>query len=196
MLDSEISLIEKLEKDYQNNEYENGLKLIEENLSLINKKYYEITKYKIIFLFKINKLIDAFVIIKEELNVPYIPRDFEIFLKEMQKKIFYELHNSNDKKLTIDDLDNIDKLSNDQLSVVIPSLKNFNLYVLLDKIKTILLKKDITNLNKTLIIAILTDFKINENFNVLKDDEIISFNPVELKDIRECDDFKYFGKKN
>ena len=65
---NEEGLLINLKELYEKKEYENGLNLIKENEDLIIKKYYEITKYKILFLMALNKNIDALLIIKNELN--------------------------------------------------------------------------------------------------------------------------------
>ena len=78
----ENQLLLSIEELYKDNNYQECLKIIEENEDVIIKKYYEIIPFKINCLIKLNKLIDALLIIKEELNVPYIPSLFETFLKE------------------------------------------------------------------------------------------------------------------
>ena len=40
---------------------------------------------KYIFLIQLNKLIDASIVIKEELNVPYIPKSFNEFLNDIKE---------------------------------------------------------------------------------------------------------------
>ena len=65
----ENQLLLSIEELYKDNNYQECLKTIEENEDVITKKYYEIIPFKINCLIKLNKLIDALLIIKEELNV-------------------------------------------------------------------------------------------------------------------------------
>ena len=183
-LKEEIELLNALE----NIDPAEGLKLIEENEGLIRKKYYDIYKYKISFLIATRNFIDAKILISNELSVPYIPKEFEEYLKDALKICNFELNT----KASINPLELLEKLStldDDTFQSVLPLLKNYNLYNYIDEIQKSLLADNISNINKSLLIAVLSDNKIDVNLKVSKDNKLYEFNPITLQDIRDNKSF-------
>ena len=191
MFTNENELIEYLLSCQKNKNYEDALKSIEDNFDLISKKYYEVIKLKIIFLLETDKLIDASVLIKEELSVPYIPKDFESFLHEKRKEVMYRLKDKERHQISIEDMENIDKLDGDSLLNLLPHFSDFNLGKLTNKIQNIFLNNEISNVVKTLLIATLSDYKLDHEFSIVKEGISLKFNPSEIQDIRESDNFIY-----
>ena len=195
MVNNELELIEQLLKCKENNDFKEGLNLIEKYENLVSKKYYEITKLKIEFLINLDKLIDASLIIKEELKVPYIPKDFHEFLNEKNSLINVLFSDKTQKHITFEDIENIDKVDSNTLLQFIPSLKEFNLNLITKQLQTIFDNNQISSLTKSLLIACLSDYKLNHQFSIVKEDTLIKFNPLTVFDIREGDNFKFIGNE-
>lgn len=191
MITNENELLKILNECLSNNQYQKGLDIFNEYEYLIEKKYYEIIKIKLLFLLFLNKIIEAASLINEELKVPYIPRDFEDFLLKKQKEIDLIINEKNDKQFTIDDLFEIDSFDETKLIQVIPSLNDFNLSKIVDKIQNVFNNPNISNLIKSLLIASLSDNGLNASFTVVKENTTIRFNPSTITDIRETDNYFY-----
>lgn len=195
MINNELELLEKLNFLYARNEYIDILVYISKYENLIEKKYYEICKLKLIALIELDKLIDASILIKEELSVAYVPKEFEKFLIEKRNEVSFLLRDKQRQKLTFDDLESIDKLDNDGLLAVLPLLKEFNLNPLVNRFQIIFNNNSISNLTKSLLIACLSDNKIDHKFEVIKEDTLIKFNPISVFDIRNSDNLIYLKKE-
>lgn len=195
MINNEDELLKILNESLEKKEYQKGLDILKDNEGLISKKYYDITKIKIELLMATNNYIEAVLIITEELKVPYIPLDFESFLNDKKKEVYLNLKDKKHVNVTMDDLLKIDTFSNEKLMIYLPYLKDYNLNLLVEPLANLFKRKDITNLNKTLVIASLADFKLDHDFIVLKDNLIIPFNPKDLKDLRETNYYNYLMNK-
>lgn len=191
----ELELLELIKDCSIKKEYKKGLELILENEDTITKKYYEIMPYKIDFYIKENKLIEASVLIKQELEVPYIPTDFEKFLKDRKKEIDFIFKDKQRNVLTFEDLENIDELDESTLLNILPKLKNFNLNSLKEKFQNIFSNEKISYLTKSLLIASLSDNKLDCDFVVLKENVLIKFNPANVFDIRDSENLVYINNQ-
>lgn len=192
---TESELVNRIIKLYNDKMYKQGYELIIENEDIIEKKYYEITEYKIRFLVALNKLIEASIIVKEELSLPYIPKDFESFLIQINKEINFTLNDKNTFSISEDDLENLDKLDNSTLLAILPLLKKYNLNEYVRQLQNIFLNTNIKDIVKTLLIACLSDSKLNADFYVIKNEVTVKFNPTTIFDIREGDNFIYIENK-
>ena len=74
-------------------------------------------------------------------------------------------------------------------------LKEFNLNNLVNNFQNIFNNYKISSLTKTLLIATLSDYKLDCNFTIKKNDLLIKFNPKTVKDIRENENYNYLEKK-
>ena len=187
---TELELLEKLKQYADKKWYSDGLKLIEENGDVVSKKYYQIMTYKISFLIETKNYLEANYLIKEEMSVPYIPVVFEEFLFESKRIVDFVLK-KNKPSYSSDDIEDIDKLDNQTLLSILPDLKKYNLVGYHNQLQNIFLNTQIADLTKSLLIACLSDIKLNENFYVIKEGVTIKFNPCEVFDIRVGDNFKY-----
>ena len=70
-------------------------------------------------------------------------------------------------------------------------MKKYNLVGYHNQLQNIFLNTQIADLTKSLLIACLSDVKLNETFYVIKEGVTIKFNPCEVFDIRVGDNFKY-----
>lgn len=187
---TELELLEKLKQYAEKKWYSDGLKLIEENEDVVSKKYYQIMTYKISFLIETKNYLEANYLIKEEMSVPYIPVEFEEFLFESKRIVDFVLK-KNKPFYSSDDIEDIDKLDNQTLLSILPDLKKYNLVGYHNQLQNIFLNTQIADLTKSLLIACLSDVKLNETFYVIKEGVTIKFNPCEVFDIRVGDNFKY-----
>ncbi|MDY2888133.1 MAG: hypothetical protein SOU19_01035 [Candidatus Caccosoma sp.] len=192
---NEEDLLIKLSECNEKEEYKKGLDLIKDNEDIIVKKYYDVTKYKILFLMGLNKNIDALLIIKNELDVPYVPKDFLAFLNEKQKEINIILSDKTNKTLSYDEIANIDLVDEKTLIRMLSRLKEFNLNGLVNKFQSIFNNGSISSLTKTLLIATLSDYKLDYDFTIVKNGVLIKFNPKTVKDIRENENYIYLERK-
>ena len=187
---TELELLEKLNEYSKKKYYSDGLKLISENEDVISKKYYQIMTYKISFLIETHNYIEANYLIKDELSVPYIPIEFEEFLFESKRIVDFALKKAK-PRYSSDDIEDIDKLDNDTLLSILPDLKKYNLVGYHNQLQNIFLNTQIFDLTKSLLIACLSDVKLNETFYVIKEGVTIKFNPCEVFDIRVGENFTY-----
>ena len=74
-------------------------------------------------------------------------------------------------------------------------LKEFNLNGLVNKFQSIFNNGSISSLTKTLLIATLSDYKLDYDFTIVKNDVLIKFNPKTVKDIRENENYIYLERK-
>lgn len=192
---NEIELLDKIKKYYEDGLYKDGLDFLIANEDVIEKKYYEIIKYKLMFYIKLNKEVEASILIKEELSVPYVPADFEEFLTEKKRQIDFILKENRRKTYSSDDIESIDKLDNETLLSILPNLKKYNLNGYHNQFQNILLNTAISDLTKSLLIACLSDVKLNETFFVIKEQTTIKFNPCNIFDIREGENTLYIEEE-
>ena len=187
----ENQLLVNLKQLFEVKDYKNCLKIIEENEDCITKKYYEIIPYKIECLIELNKLIDASVIIKEELSVPYIPPQFEKFLRQKKKEIEFILKDKQKNTISYEDIEMIDQVDEPTLVSMLANLKNFNLNNIKEQIQNVFSNTKISDLTKSLLIACLSDNKLNADFVVIKEEVMIKFNPSNVFDIRDSENLSY-----
>ncbi len=171
-----------------------ALQLVNMYENHISKKYYDFCECKINAYID-NKLFEeAKRIILNELDVPYIPDDFEKFLKSSLKDVNYGL-NETKFELRASDLKNLDKLTETELMLILPQLQLFNLNPYIQQIQTIFNRSDISNITKSLLLATLTDLKIDSNFCIQKHQKTFLINPIKAKDLRLFESFIYLQNK-
>lgn len=190
-INNEIDLIEAL-KNVSPNE---GLSLIEKYEGLVVKKYYEIATYKIKFLINLNKYLEARVLISEELKAPYIPSDFQNFLLESNKFLDQNFKVINNNTIKEIDFDNLDKLDNTSFIKIFPNLEKYDVKYYLLPLERILIQDNFDNSIKSLILALLNEKKVNKEIKVIKNGNEFFINPINLKDIRESNCYKFISNK-
>lgn len=154
------------------------------------KDYYTNIIEEINKLIKSKKYDEAFIIIKEELSMPYIPVDFELYLNQ-NLKIIQQNKTSYKKDLSIDKIFKYLKKDNNDLKTdSILKLNYFNLHLYLDDIKYLLKSSKLKNKDKTILLFVLKNQKINLDFSVQYKDNIIKINPYQIKDINDVAIFK------
>jgi hypothetical protein len=129
---------------------------------------------------------EAWQIIQEELKMPYIPRDFEQFLQNLQQEILAKLPDDHIIRATRSQLGMEEiaaKLLSENLidrTLAIQSLKNINVRPLLPVIQQYLLNPTFGNDTKTLILLILADQQITDKIKLEKNGQIFELVPTSL----------------
>ncbi|ATZ16412.1 uncharacterized protein DUF3196 [Entomoplasma freundtii] len=155
--------------------------------------FYKDLEKKILALIANNEIEEASKLIEEELKMPYIPQEFETFLLKMQKDIFFKTRGENtsleETSLTIEAL--LNKLESakltDQTWAVI-NLENYNLRPHLKELETFLLRKNIPDDLKTMLLMTLHQQQIPNLLQLWKNNQVLKVVPSELK-VTELMDF-------
>lgn len=195
MINNEIELIETVNSLINEKKNKEALELLNSNISLIEKKYYDIIRLKIELELKLDKNIDALIDIKEELKVPYVPKDFEDFLYKSKKEVDYRLKDNERKSFDYEDIENIDKLDENALTSVISKLNKFNLKGYESVFQNIFDNKSYSDFVKSLLIFTLQDAKLNHEFVVIKDKQKLTFNPSLMENYNDNFAYNYLNKK-
>ncbi|ATZ18816.1 hypothetical protein ESOMN_v1c04340 [Williamsoniiplasma somnilux] len=147
--------------------------------------YYEKIKKEIEILIDENKNYEALELISEELKMPYIPQEFENFLKLNKKKITkeLELNNKVESKLDVEDIKNIllNPVDVWMQIFVIKSLENMNARNLIPEISNFLSNENVFPENKTFMLLMLSEQNIDFQFNVEKFGKNFKINPIDIK---------------
>ncbi len=167
------------------------LSFILKNEGKITKRYYDFAPYKINALIENHEDEKAIQIILNELELPYIPTEFEIFLKETLNTLRQSEQRSKNQ-VSIDDLLKMGEANEEQIFSYLSYLKYYNLEPFYRQLQTILLRNDISNELKSLLLALLADMKINYAFQVKKNQLYYLVNPSTSKDFRDYESFKVF----
>ncbi|AOQ22228.1 DUF3196 family protein [Mycoplasma capricolum] len=132
--------------------------------------YYDQILKKIKELVEKNNLTKALDIINQELEVSYIPSDFEKSLykikreiKEKQCRQLNKTYSISEIKALLNSKNNLDQI------VGIKNLININIRLIIDEIKKYLLNTNNVYENKSLLLISLSDQQIDQEFEVFKD---------------------------
>ena len=150
---------------------------------------------------KINHLIteqkwdQAMKLVKQELEMPYIPINFEITLQELHHNIVTNIRVNTKAKSAEWSLEEISQillnpLDEDIHPVAFYYLKNHNVRLILPAIKTYLISKNFSNINKTQLLFLLNSQSINEEILVVKTHGIFKINPSILLPWQELPVYK------
>ena len=173
--------------------YKEKLDFILKYENVISKRYYDFATYKISALLDNKEYEKAKLLILNELNLPYIPTDFESFLKSSLKEIQL-IENESKKDISINYLKNLGSASEDKIFSVLTSLKYFNLSSFYDQFQIIFSRHDLSNSLKSVLLALLCDMKVDYSFQVVKNNKTYLVNPFQLKDFREFESFNHLNK--
>ncbi len=154
----------------------------------MNYNYYEEIYQKIRDLFEKGEFAEAQKLLDEELDVPYIPKDFEAKLHALQDE-FKSVRP--DKKISLTDQQIEDYLKDDAVKqmIAVDYLNTLNLRSYLDVINEYLVSEDGDVNAKALLIASLIDQDINEEVNLYKDGLVINFIPKYAEPVVYTDGF-------
>ena len=170
----------KVLKLFKEKKYQELLVLIEK---VIEKDYYWFLMIKIKTLLVMQKYNLALKLVKQELEMPYIPKPYDQELKKWELKIKIKLEENQETKVLSPDeiIKKINTLDNEKdLIALLPLLKNINLRILIKEIKTLFLKKGLKNF-KILLFILLKEQNINEKFLVILNNQKNAINVKDLK---------------
>lgn len=184
----EETLLKKINDLTNKNLFQEALDLLLSQEKMVKKKYYDFLKVKIFLFQKTNNLFEAKRLIINELELPYIPLDIEKYLRSSLSEI-NAIINFESAKINSLDVSELINASEEVIISNLENLKNINLRNYLLEIQFILNRKDLSNLLKSLILALLADQQIDYNFNFSKDDKYFIFNPSKSIDLRKMQSF-------
>ncbi len=167
-----------------------ALLFIKENEDRISKRYYEFTQIKIDALIIAQKLDEAKRVVLNELEVPYIPDEFEKYLKDALKDIKL-CESLKTPRFTLESFENLDKFNVNEILLALPHINNYNLNPHCDKFQILFQREDIPAIIKSYILAALSDNKLNHNFLIFKNNKYFRVNPSTIKDLRDYESFIY-----
>lgn len=153
-----------------------------------NKDYYQTIIVKINHLITEEKLLQAFDLVKEELQVAYIPQQYQEQLQKLHDEIAFNLNQAKDDSDVVPNfwtLAKITEILNDwpkqeHHATAFYFLQNYNVRLILPVIISYLLNPNITNINKTRLLILLKNQNINQQFQVMKTHGNFVINPVKL----------------
>ncbi|ABC01125.1 DUF3196 family protein [Mycoplasma capricolum] len=132
--------------------------------------YYDQILKKIKELVEKNNLTKALDIINQELEISYIPSDFEKSLYKIKKEIKEKQYHQLNKTYSISEIKALLNSKNNLDQIVgIKNLININIRLIIDEIKKYLLNINNVYENKSLLLISLSDQQIDQEFEVLKD---------------------------
>lgn len=184
----EETLLKKINDLTNKNLFQEALDLLLSQEKIVKKKYYDFLKVKIFLFQKTNNLFEAKRLIINELELPYIPLDIEKYLRSSLSEI-NAIINFESAKINSLEVSELINASEEVIISNLENLKNINLRNYLLEIQFILNRKDLSNLLKSLILALLADQQIDYNFNFSKDDKYFIFNPSKSIDLRKMQSF-------
>ncbi|WP_434333362.1 DUF3196 family protein [Mycoplasma capricolum subsp. capricolum] len=132
--------------------------------------YYDQILKKIKELVEKNNLTKALDIINQELEISYIPSDFEKSLYKIKKEIKEKQYHQLNKTYSISEIKALLNSKNNLDQIVgIKNLININIRLIIDEIKKYLLNTNNIYENKSLLLISLSDQQIDQEFEVFKD---------------------------
>lgn len=150
--------------------------------------YYDEIYSKIEELYQAGDYSKATILLEDELNMPYIPKDFESRLLKL-KSDYQSSHSFSKKSLNDEEIE--DYLNGDSLKqlVAVNYLDTTNLRDYLDLIRAYLMSDGDINA-KVLLISSLINQDINEELTVLKDGLEITFIPRYCESVEISDGYE------
>lgn len=147
--------------------------------------FYDELKKQILDLITNNKFQEAYDLVNEELKVPYIPPDFEPFLRKTQKELQISLNKNGTNSQKVMNAEILfEKLNSVKLSEqvwAIMNLENLNLRPYLPNIEKYLLRIDAPGDFKTMLLITLYNQQIPNEIKIWKNYQTFTVIPSELK---------------
>lgn len=167
---NEIELEFQIEEAYNSHNNSKVIELFESNKSIISKKYHTLNLKYIEALVNNGELNKAIDLLQEELNMPYIPMEYEDSYKDlyglcinaMKNRDFDKISHYSDEEI-IEEV--FEKESNISL-VILSYLEDKNIRKFLPNIRPYLNNPDKENYIKVFLLDVLKKQDVNENFNV------------------------------
>ncbi|AUM62525.1 DUF3196 family protein [Spiroplasma monobiae] len=145
------------------------------------KNYYDEIMEKINEAVNNNDFDEAFRIVSEELNAPYVPNDFEEQLEKMQSQIIEKL-NLKDNNLSNWNTEKVleimsKKMDQDVHLMAFDALRGLNARLIIEEIKDYLVDEEIKPEYKTFLLMVLIEQAVDKEITIKKESESITINP-------------------
>lgn len=153
---------------------------------LAQDTYYDVVAMQLSILKELEEFEDAINIVVEELSMPYIPYQYETTFDTAYDELLLakqEMNQDNLTNATIFDLDDIESIlskeqtNEDLLYLAIEQMQKLNIRRLIPSIRSFLQKNSNTAFAKSLLIELMIEQDIDEEFIVLKDGAEYDINP-------------------
>lgn len=152
--------------------------------------YYQDIIGKINHLITENKWNQAMKLVKHELEMPYIPINHEITLQELHHNIITHIRSNSSNENHEWNLERISQVLMNPFDeelhpVAFYYLQSHNARLILPTIKIYLTNINISNINKTQLLFILSNQGIDEEVEVVKNDDTFKINPSKITQWQE-----------
>ena len=154
--------------------------------ALAEESYYDVVSMYITALKELGEYDEAINILVEELSMPYIPYEYDLLLNEAYDQILIDKMDSNYDEfnrsvLSIEEIEQVLKnkdASTDLIYMAIDQLQQLNIRMILPTIKDFLLDHTRDSVAKSLIMEILIEQEVDEEFEVEKYRHYYDFNAI------------------
>lgn len=134
-----------------------------------------------------SKFEEAYRILKEELNAPYVPSDKKEQFSELFRIVNHEMYlkTTSKKDFSLISIDAVRRMLNQEKSTdlechILYNLKDVNLRLLMPEIKSFLVNPNKDNILKTVIIEAMHSQSIDNNFKIIKNGVEYVINPTSI----------------
>lgn len=166
--------------------------------------YYDVVGQYVYSLKETEDFETAINILIEELSMPYIPYQYEMAFNTIYDEVLlakqeanYQVENKN-KIFSTDEIEHIlenDDVNEDLLYMALDQMQQLNIRILLPSIRDYLLNPKKPDFAKTLIMEILIEQQVDEDFEVAKRGAVYPFNPSYSPLVLEQMSYQGIGKE-
>ncbi|WP_084040367.1 DUF3196 family protein [Williamsoniiplasma luminosum] len=148
--------------------------------------FYEELKQELELLKQQKDFSAALKLIEQELQMPYVPHEFEQYLINLKQEITSEMMSEQTRNQKQYDVKELIKMLNDEQdlasqALAIKALEHINVRPILTEIEHYLMNAIMPDENKTLILFILNAQQINQSVKMQKTNGFYTLNPMELQ---------------
>lgn len=182
-IDEDI-LLDEFQKMYNQKKYVQCVLYIEKKLSAFSSKFYDVMIIYLYSLIKSNNKDKALKLVKEELNMPYIPALYEDRFKEIYNELSYKEKEPKEFVLSRDKIREILETNEDKNIIILAIVEmcKLNIRDFLESIQ-IFLKRDLKNIFKVMIIDALRSQGVNYDFSLVNNGIVSAINPITSENI-------------
>lgn len=188
----ELSLYQKIICLYSLKRFGEARLLCEEVLEGTQKYFYEIKSLYLSILLDLEEEELALKILEEELEMPYIPYEYDVRFNELYDELiqkralnskvhspFATLNDEDFSKLLMETTDD------ETLIILMNELESRNIRKYLSIVKSLLKDKNISRIIKTILIEILIIQEVSQKFTIITKEDEYEINPIEMVPVFE-----------
>ena len=173
----DVSTYQKLVCLFGLKRYEDAYGISKEALTSVEKNYYDILSLHIAILLELEKDDEAYDLLEEELEMPYIPSQYENYLNETYEML-YRKRLQNQKSYNVFDTYQdqeikeilIQERDKNLILIILDQLQKRNIRMYLTELKYLLALKNYPNDLKAIILELLVEQGIMEEVKVVSND--------------------------